>query len=424
MQLERESIVCPGCACLCDDLDLVMEDHRPVAVHNVCAWGTGKFLGEKKLHHHKERRRLTEPQIQRQGGWESVSYEAALEEAASLLAKARRPVIYGLTNSGSWTQRAALVLARSLRARLEPADLAFMAPYYQALQKYGLFWATLETLRDEADAVIYWGANPLHSCPRQLVRYAVFARGRFTERGIEDRQVAAVDLYRTEMAHFCHFFVQIEPDKELPLVEVLIAAVKGGLQPESLPSPAKKLTEFLARATYGVIFCGRGVSYRSGQNLFDRLGELAACLNQTRPFVLFPMSGDFNAAGLYHLLLTETGSPFAPDFAASSPLGCHAVPVDFQEVDALLVSGADLFWFLKEEQAQDLIRRQVPIVALSPFADRTTARARVLLPVALDGIETPEIAHRMDGLPVFLRPVAPAPAPPAHQVLADLNLFF
>jgi formylmethanofuran dehydrogenase subunit B len=62
-------------------------------------------------------------------------------------------------------------------------------------------------------------------------------------------------------------------------------------------------------------------------------------------------------------------------------------------------------------------------VALSPFADRTTAQAKVSLPVALDGIETPEIAYRMDGLPVRLGAVAPASAPSAHQVLADLNLF-
>ncbi len=78
-----------------------------------------------------------------------------------------------------------------MRARLEPADLVFKAPYYRSIQQHGLAWAPLEVIRDEADAVLFWGANPIHSAPRQVVRYAVFARGRFTERGIEDRQVAA-----------------------------------------------------------------------------------------------------------------------------------------------------------------------------------------------------------------------------------------
>jgi formylmethanofuran dehydrogenase subunit B len=422
MELLKESFICPGCACLCDDLDLILEDDRPVAIHNVCTWGAGKFLTEKRLRPKKDRRRLTEPQIQRRGRLETVSYEAALEEAAAILSSAKRPVVYGLTSSGSWAQEAALRLARSLKARLEPADLAFMAPYYQALLQHGLFWAPLEVIRDEADAVVYWGANPLHSCPRHVVRYAAFARGRFTERGLEDRQVAAVDLHRTEMARFCHLFVRVDAGREIALVEAVTARLAGGPEPEAAPPEAAKLADFFAKATYGVIFCGRGAGY-GGATLFHRLAGLAARLNERTPFILFPLAGEFNAAGLYHLLLSEVGSPFAPDFADEPEPSTWAAPVDFQEVDALLVTGADLCWFLKEEQAQDLKKRQAPIVALSPFADRTTARARVILPVALDGLETPEIAYRMDGLPLLLRAAVPAPAPPAHRVLADLNLF-
>lgn len=423
VELRKESIVCPGCACLCDDLDLVLNDGRPEAIHNVCTWGLGKFMAEKKLRPHKERRRLTEPQIRRRDRLETVPYERALEEAAAILTAARRPVVYGLTNSGSWAQEAALALAQGLKARLEPADLAFMAPYYQALQRHGLFWAPLEVIRDEADAVLYWGANPLHSCPRHLVRYAVFARGRFTERGIEDRQVAAVDLYRTEMAKFCHTFIRIEPGQEAALVQAVSARLGGAPQPAAAPRGANNLADFFTKATYGVIFCGRGVAHHNGAELFDRLAGLAALLNDRMPWVLFPLSGEFNAAGLYHLLLRETGSPFAPDFAAAPDQRSQARPLDFREVDALLVTGADLFWFLKTGQAQDMQQRQVPIVALSPFADRTTAQARVNLPVALDGIEAPEIAYRMDGLPVLLRSVASAAAPPTHRVLSDLNLF-
>jgi formylmethanofuran dehydrogenase subunit B len=422
VKLRQESIICPGCACLCDDLDLVREEDWTLAVHNVCTWGASKFLGEKKLRRNKERRRLTEPYLVRRGRREAVPYERAMEEAAAILTTARRPVVYGLGSCGSLAQEAALVLAKSLRARLEPVDLAFMAPYFQALRQYGLFWAPLEVIRDEADTVVYWGANPLHSCPRHLVRYAVFARGRFTERGLEDRQVAAVDIYRTEMAKFCHLFLQVEPGREASLVAAVTALVSGDLKPQSAPPGSDKLAAFLRQGAYGVMFLGRGVGYAK-PSLFDRLAQLAAVLNRRAPFILFPLSGEFNAGGLYHMLLTHLGSPFAPDFTDPAKPQFQESPVDFQEVDALLVTGADLFWSLSEDQVQELRRRQVPIVALSPFADRTTAQARVCLPVALDGIETQEIAYRMDGLPVTLGAVAPAAAPPARQVLTDLNLF-
>jgi len=418
--VRHESIICPGCGCLCDDLDVTLEEDRIVEVTNVCLWGVSRFFHTKKFHPKKERHRLLTPQVRHKGRKETAPYETALAAAAQLLSRARRPLIYGLTNSGSWAQEAALKLARSLGARLEPGDLAFKAPYYQSIQEHGLVWAPLEVIRDEADAVLFWGANPIHSAPRHVVRYAVFPRGRFTERGIEDRQVAAVDIYKTELAKFCPLFIKVQPGQELDLVLGATAILAGEPPPDPRVRGTRRLSQFLAKATCGVIFCGRGVSYGPALELFDRLARLVELLNREARFFLFPLSGDFNSTGLYHLLLNEVGRAGAPDFAAAE-VAVHSTPVDFREVDALLVVGADLLWFLPEEVAQDLKQRQVPIVALSPFANRTTGAAAVVLPTALAGIETTEVAYRMDGLPVLLRQLVPTGLPPDHQVLRDLD---
>jgi formylmethanofuran dehydrogenase subunit B len=419
-RVAKESVVCPGCGCLCDDLDLTLEDGRIVEVNNVCLWGVSRFIHSKKFHPKKDRRRLHLPQARRQGRWQDISYDAALEEAAALLSRARRPVIYGLTNLGSRAQEAALQLARRLAARLEPADLAFMAPYYRSLGRHGTFWAPLEVIRDEADTVLFWGANPLHSNPRHVVRYTVFARGRFTERGVEDRQVAAVDIYRTELAKFCHRFICIEPGQELDLARGVAALLDG----ETLTGPrikgTRRLADFLAQASCGVIFGGRGLTYPQAPDMWDQLSSLVARLNTRARWTLFPLCGDFNASGLYHLLLSELGRAEAPDFGGAGGFTTHAAPVDFREVDAVLVAGADLLWFLPDEQVQDLRERQVPLVVLSPFANRTTAQAQVVLPVALAGVETPEVAYRMDGLPLVLRPVTLTSLPSDHQVLTNL----
>jgi formylmethanofuran dehydrogenase subunit B len=421
--MTRESLVCPGCSCLCDDLDVTLEDGRIVAVANVCLWGAGKFLSTKKFHTKSPRSRLTAFQVRRRGRWQEVSYERALEEAANLLTKARRPLVFGLTNSGVWAQEAALRLARGFKARLEPGDLGFMAPFYQAVKVHGLFWAPLEVIRDEADTVLFWGANPIHSAPRHLVRYAVFARGRFTERGVEDRRVAAVDIYPTELSHFCRPFIQVQPGQELALAEGLTARLTGRTAETAAVSGVSELADFLAQTAYGVMFLGRGVSYGPPRELVERLASLVAWLNRKRPFALLPLPGDFNSAGLYHLLLQELGSPGAPDFRTGGEVVSHLTPVDFQEVDAILVAGADLLWFLRDEQIQDLKRRQVPMVVLSPFTNRTTAQAAALFPVALEGVEVDEVAYRLDGLPVPLQAPLSSPWPAAHRVLADLALF-
>ncbi len=418
MEARIESVICPGCACLCDDIDVTVVDGRIYQAANICLWGASKFLSHKRFHPKKERRRLSQPQIKQRGLWKSVTYEAAMHRTAEILAQARKPVIYGLTNSGSWAQEAALALARSAKARLEPADLAFKAPYYQSLAKYGLFWASLEVIRDEADTVLFWGANPLHSCPRHVVRYSVFARGKFTERGIEERRTAAVDLYRTELAELVKLFIQTEPGQELALLQGVRSTLVEG-KPASVRG-VRRLAEFLQEASYGVIFFGRGISYGPAQELLEGLAELTAWLNHQIPFILFPLSADFNSVGLYHLLLRETGSPLAPDFGTAPGFTAHAEPVKMSEVDALVVTGADLFWFLSAEEINDLKKRQVPVVALSPFANRTTGHAEVVIPVALTGLETPEIAYRMDGLPLYLANVVSSPLPPDSQVLQDL----
>ncbi len=232
--MTRESLVCPGCSCLCDDLDVTLEEGRIVSVANICLWGAGKFLSSKKFHTKSPRSRVTSWEVRLEDRGRQVAYEEALEEAAALLAKARRPLIFGLTNLGTGAQKAALRLARRLKARLEPADLSFMAPFYAAVKAHGLFWAPLEVIRDEADTVLFWGANPLHSAPRHLVRYAVFARGRFTERGLEDRRVAAVDIYPTELARFCDPFVKVQPGLESALAAELYAGLAGEVPVDAL----------------------------------------------------------------------------------------------------------------------------------------------------------------------------------------------
>jgi formylmethanofuran dehydrogenase subunit B len=417
----QQSIICTGCGCLCDDLDVAMAEGQLLEVSNVCLWGLSRFFSCKKFHPKKERHRLLEPLGRLNGRLQGISYETALAQTAEILGQARRPLIYGLTNTGSLAQQAALQLARKLKARLEPGDLAFKAPYYHSIKKHGLYWSPLEVIRDEADTVLFWGANPLHSCPRHLVRYSVFARGRFTERGVEDRQAAAVDIHRTEMAEFCRLFVQVEPGQELQLLQGIREHLQGRPGPGPRVKGTKKLAEFLSQADFGVIFVGRGATYNQGFAVLDELGSLAAQLGENKPFVLFPLGSDFNSAGLYHLLLNETGVPEAPDFGREGGLLTSSAPVDWEEFDAILVVGADLFWFLPQDQAMALQNRRVPVVCISPFANRTTAGSRVVFPAALAGLETAEVAYRMDGLPLVLKQLLPTALPSDWEILLDLT---
>jgi len=67
-----------------------------------------------------------------------------------------------------------------------------------------------------------------------------------------------------------------------------------------------------------------------------------------------------------------------------------------------------------------LQKRQVPVVSLSPFANRTTGCSRVVLPTALAGLEAAEVAYRMDGLPLVLKKLLPTALPADRDILLDL----
>jgi formylmethanofuran dehydrogenase subunit B len=253
-----------------------------------------------------------------------------------------------------------------------------------------------------------------------LVRYSAFARGRFTEGGLEERRVAAVDIYRTEMAEFCHIFVQMAKAQEVDLLRGVTAALTGGVGPEPRVKGTRRLADMLAKATYGVLFFGRGVGYGPAA-VMGELFHLINALQKDKPFFLFPLAGDFNAYGLAHLLLREVGGVSAPQFCLGGEVKLHRSPEDFAQADAVLVAGGDLLWSLRPEQKNVFLQRRIPLVVLSPFSNQTTVRAQVVLPVALEGVETPEVAYRMDGLPVVLRQALAAVVPPAHQVLRDLS---
>lgn len=369
-------------------------------VANVCRWGAAKLFGDKRFHRQQPRRRWSRPQLRVAGRWEEVDYDTAISRAAEILAPARRPLLYGLTCLGSWAQHVALQLGRRWHARLEPADLALMAPYYQAVQKFGLYTTTLEVIRDQVDTVLFWGANPLHSCPRQVVRYAVFARGRFVERGVEDRRVAVIERQTTEMQEVADLFLRMQPAEEVKLAEEVAQLLK---EPQAqVGKAARKLADFLREGEKGVIFVGRGLTYGAGSPLWAALFQLLQLLNRDRPFFLIPLSPDFNSAGWYNLALRELGHPWAPDFGPAAEKAYDSRPCRWEEIDALLVAGGDPFWFLTEAEVADLRRRSVPVVVLSPFANRSSGFADVILPVAAAGLETPEVAYRLDGLPFFL----------------------
>ncbi len=408
-----ESVVCPGCGCLCDDLDVRVADGRVQEVANGCTWGVARFFLGHKSQPKRRRFRLEGPFIRRQGRAVDTDLAEALDEAAKILRRAQRVLVYGLGSLSLEAQQRAIALARGLSGSIEAPDLAVYSLYFEALKSTGGLWCGLDGVRDRAEVVIFWGANPIHSAPRLPARYAVFARGRFTPTGVEERRAFSVDIGKTETDSFTGP-IKVSPGEDLELARGLAAAAggdEGALA--SLPERGQEMFSAAQDAEFGVLFLGRGAAY--GPAPGELISHLAAFASNTGLAVVV-LSPDYNTFGLISLLVSQG---FSPSSLVPEPGGSFIESPN--GYDAVLVAGADPVFFMSEEAKAGLLDAGVEVVSLNSFTDYTTRFARVAIPCGLFGVEEEGEALRVDGALLRLRALVPSALPNTTEVLRRIE---
>src|SRR5918912_1438962 len=81
---------CTFCGCVCDDMELTVENDHITKAKNACVLGKAWFLN-----HHVEERPVALI------GGKPASLDDAVERAAQILAGARYPIVYGLSAGGA-----------------------------------------------------------------------------------------------------------------------------------------------------------------------------------------------------------------------------------------------------------------------------------------------------------------------------------
>jgi len=414
-----ETAVCPFCACLCDDvvISVDVEGNRIKEIRNACTFGVEKFLSAGKA-----ALRLKKPVV----NGKETDYEDAIEKAVDILRTANKPLIYGLGNSGYNAQRVALELAKLKKGVYDITESICHNLLYLELKKCPFYYALLDEIRDNAQVVIYWGANPIVSHPRHLSRYSVYPVGRYAMNGVMDRELITIDVVDSELKKISRWFLRVNPGEDAEIAEILRRLVKGDSLRELVKGEmdidtVRKIADELKKAFYGVIFVGLGVlSSENGSKNIEAILALVDALNKEDvKFVLFPMKGHFNVLGAVNLLLRETGYPFGVDFSRDNifePGKTTVLDVIVrEEVDAALIVGADPVSSFPGDIARKLC--DLPIILIDPFETPTTQFASVAIPTAITGVETEDIAYRMDGLPLKLEKIVDCEYPADRDIL-------
>ena len=400
--VEHFDVVCPFCGCLCDDLEITVEGGEITGVKNACAISRSKFMN-----HGQNRLGLAVD-------GKEASLEGAIEEAAAVLAGAKRPLVYGLSSTDCGAIGRAVELAEVLGGVVDNTSSVCHGPTILALQQVGESKTTLGEVKNRADLVVFWGSNPTEAHMRHLIRYSAMPKGMYVPEGRKGRHIVAVDVRETRMARAADEFIKVDQGGDFELLLALRAVVRGvKLKAESVSGvPAESIAGLAGRmkaAKVGIVFFGLGLTQSEGRHMnIDAAVGLVEELNHHTKFLLSPMRGHFNVAGANSVTTWQTGYPYAVDFARGYP---RYNPGEYTSVDLLAKGEADAAIIIASDPAAtfpaEAVRHlaKIPVVTLDQKLTPTTMLSRVTIPVATAGVEAEGTAYRMDGVPLRLKKV-------------------
>ena len=412
---------CTFCGCVCDDMELTVEGSHITKAKNACVLGKAWFLN-----HHVEDR----PVATIEG--KPATLEEAVERAARILAGARYPIVYGLSDTTCEAQRVAVAIADRIGGCVDTTTSVCHGPSGMAFQGVGEVTCSLGEVKNRADLVLFWGSNPAESHPRHWGRYSTMPKGLFVPNGRKDRTVVLVDVRKSKSAPAADIFLPIKPRKDFEALWALRALVKGvaldasvgeetGIPLEQL----QDLAERMKKCKFGILFFGMGLSMTRGKHLnVEAALSLARDLNEFTRFYAKPMRGHGNVTGADNVVSWQTGYPFGVNLGRGYP---RFNPGEFTtadtlargEADAALIVASDPMANFSQPAREHLSR--IPYVALDPKETPTVRGAAVAFTTATYGINTGGTVYRMDDVPIPLRPAFDSPYPADEEVLRKIE---
>lgn len=414
--MQHTDLVCPFCGCLCDDLEVTINDNNIESVKNACSISKSKFLN-----HHQNR--IKAPSI---NGKEDT-LDNSVKRVIDILAQARRPIIYGLSSTECAAISKAIEIAEITGGVLDNTSSVCHGPTILALQQVGESKTTLGEVKNRADLVIFWGSNPSEAHIRHIVRYSVTPKGKYTPQGKKDRKIIVVDVRETRTARMADKFVKIDYNRDFELLQTLRALVRGEEiivdAVAGVPmSEIQELADEMMKARFGCVFFGLGLTQSDGRHMnIDAAVGLVSELNRKTKFVLTPMRGHFNVAGANTVSTWQTGYPYAVDFSLGYP---RYNPGEFTAIDILSRGEADAALIIASDPGSTFPKgaakhlAQIPVITLDQKTTPTTMLSEVIIPVATAGIEAEGTAYRMDGVPLKLSKIVE----PVEGVVSDLEV--
>jgi formylmethanofuran dehydrogenase subunit B len=413
---------CTFCGCVCDDIDVTVENNRIVEAKRACILGKAWFLN----HHADDRASCLID-------GKPAPVADGVERAARILTEARYPIVYGLSDTTSEAQRVAVGIADRIGGTIDTTTSVCHGPSGMAFQGVGEVTCSLGEIANRGDLIIFWGGNPAESHPRHFTKYSLMPKGLFVPNGRKDRTAVGIDVRNTKTAKAMDLFFQIKPRRDFEALWTLRALAKGlALDAAQVKEDTgielsrwEDLMNRMKAARFGVILFGMGLTMTRGKHLnSEALLSLARDMNAFTRFVVKPMRGHGNVTGADNVVSWTTGYPFGVNLSRGYP---RFNPGEYTTSDTLARGEADAALIIASDPMANFSQAarerlgSIPYIALDPKDTPTTRAAAVVFTTATYGINTPGTVYRMDDVPIYLRPAFPSAHPSDFDVLSAIS---
>jgi formylmethanofuran dehydrogenase subunit B len=371
------SVTCPFCGLVCDDLSVAPGPAGLDVRANGCALALRGFT------------RPAAPGIPRIAGRATTLVEAAAE-AARLLGRARRPLFGGLGTDVAGA-RAAGRLADRTGGVLDHMNGAGAVRNLLVLQDGGWITTTLSEIRNRCDLLLCAGGDITSRFPRFFER-TIAARDTLFG---SDRRCEVVFLGRGPQAG-----VTLDAPVEVIGCEVgelgqafgLLRALLAGRPVQASAAAGTpiaiwhKLAERLRAAKYGVVvWAAPDFDFPHAELAIQSLCELVKDLNRETRFSGLPLGGSDGDITADAVALWQTGFGLRADFGRGEP----TQDLHLNGTQRLLASGeADLLlWISSFDPARLPPAGSTPTVVLGHPAMALPREPAVFIPVGTPGVD-------------------------------------
>jgi formylmethanofuran dehydrogenase subunit B len=413
---------CPFCGLLCDDLAVDVHGTTLTPRDGACEQSRAAFatLGRAAA-------AAASPRVQ----GESASVETALDTAARLLARARRPLIGGLGTDVAG-MRATLALARRCGAVVDHAGAAAKYRNLHVLQEAGWITTTFAEVKNRADLLVLIGDGWRHGFPRFVERLVAPSESLFAHPLA--RRIILLDAAAARAGDALPGTVEqlaLEaPLAALPAVLAMLNALldERPAEPSRLscvaPEKLLQVIEWLRAARYGVVvWAAADLELAHAELALQALSRLVVALNRSARFAALPLSGSDGDITANAVQTWQSGVPYPASYANGT--------IDFDPhrygMPNLLGRGeADcLLWISSLARDRLPPATDAPTVVLGRADMALADEPAVFVPVATPGIDAPGHLLRSDKvvslrLPQLRESALPSVARAIEALLARL----